>query len=218
MTPVTLLVPPAGGYISRVSSRQTRNFGFGQSSQSHLRLRHRPQNTAGPLHASVVSEGPRKALSSLPLSLLRSKARGSPSGGEPVRRDNSPLDSHLFPSHPCAWPGRAESLPRPFRPNFAFFASLSCTARKSGVRHPWRTRSPGRGFTGSPPFIRLAPRRSARRKAPKKYQHKTQLFGCAPYGTAPRLYSGLGLTNGDQKKQSNSLPLNGGGLGRGCSN
>ncbi|MFB3089597.1 MAG: hypothetical protein ACE10E_15035, partial [Acidiferrobacterales bacterium] len=53
----------------------------------------------------------------------------------------------------------------PFRarsgPNFAFFASLSCIARKTGVRHPWRTRSPGRRFTGSPPFIRLAHRRLA---------------------------------------------------------
>jgi len=83
MTPFTLLVPPAGGYISRVSSRQTRNFGFGQSSQSHLRLRHRPPNTAGALHAWVVSGGPGQALSSLPLSLLRSKARGSPSVASP---------------------------------------------------------------------------------------------------------------------------------------
>ncbi len=83
MTPFTLLVPPAGGHISRVSSRQTRNFSFGQSSQSHLRLRHRPQNTAGALHALVVSGRPGQALSSLPLSLLRSKARGSPSVASP---------------------------------------------------------------------------------------------------------------------------------------
>ncbi len=69
---------------------------------------------------------------------------------------------------PCPWPGRTESLPRPFRPDFAFFASLSCFARKTGIRHPWRTRSPGRRFTGSPPIIRLAPRRLARRKAPRK--------------------------------------------------
>ena len=33
-------------YISRVSSRRTRNFGFGQSSQSHLR--HRPQHQRVP--------------------------------------------------------------------------------------------------------------------------------------------------------------------------
>ena len=70
-------------HTSRVSSRQTRNFGFGQSSQSHLRLRHRPPNTAGALHALVVSGGPGQALSSLPLSLLRSKARGSPSVASP---------------------------------------------------------------------------------------------------------------------------------------
>ena len=178
MTPFTLLVPPAGGYISRVSSRQTRNFGFGQSSQSQLRQR--PQKPAGALRASS-SQGSGQGTFFAPACPAPLESPGLAVRGEPVRRDDRPLDSHLFPSHPCAWPGRAESLPRPFRPNFAFFASLSCTARKSGVRHPWRTRSPGRGFTGSPPFIRLAPRRWARRKAPKKYQLTTPLFGCAPH-------------------------------------
>ncbi len=33
--------------------------------------------------------------------------------GEPVRRDDHPPDCHLCPSHPCAWCGRAVSLPRP---------------------------------------------------------------------------------------------------------
>ncbi len=32
-----------------------------------------------------------------------------------------------------------------------------CFARKTGAHRPWCARSPGRGFTGSPPIIRLAP-------------------------------------------------------------
>ncbi len=70
-------------YISRVSSRQTRNFGFGQSSQSQLRLRQRPQKPVGALRALSSQGGPRKGLSALPLALLRSKARGSPSVASP---------------------------------------------------------------------------------------------------------------------------------------
>ncbi len=168
MTPFTLLVPPAGGYINRVSSRQTRNFGFGQSSQSQLRLRQRPQKPVGyPVRLGRL-RGSGQGTFCAPACPAPLESPGLAVRGEPVRRDDRPLDSHLFPSHPCAWPGRAESLPRLFEPNFAFFATLSCFARKTGVRHPWRTRSPGRRFTGSPPIIRLAPRRSARRKTPRK--------------------------------------------------
>ncbi len=173
-------------HTSRVSSRQTRNFGFGQSSQSQLRLRQRPQKPAGALRA-LSSKGSRKGTFFAPAFPAPLESPGLAVRGEPVRRDDRPLDSHLFPSHPCAWPGRVEFFPRPFRPNFAFFASLSCIARKTGVRRPWRTRSPGRRFTGSPPIIRLAHRRWARRKAPKKYQHLKTAF---------RLHSGLGLTKG----------------------
>ena len=34
--------------------------------------------------------------------------------GEPVRRDDRPLDCHLCPSHPCAWGERGGSFPRQF--------------------------------------------------------------------------------------------------------
>ncbi len=36
--------------------------------------------------------------------------------GAPARRGGDSLDPRLSPARPCAWPGRAESLPRPFRP------------------------------------------------------------------------------------------------------
>jgi hypothetical protein len=52
-------------YMSRVSSRQTRNFGFGQSSQSQLRLRHRPQKArvpCTPCRLRGSAEGPSVSL------------------------------------------------------------------------------------------------------------------------------------------------------------
>ncbi len=100
---------PTGDYISRVSSRQTRNFGFGQSSQSHLRLRHRPQKPAGALRASssqgvqashIPCAWPGRAPCCASLSLLLLASPGLAVRGEPVRRDEGPLDLRLDPLHP----------------------------------------------------------------------------------------------------------------------
>ncbi len=109
---------PTGEYTSRVWSRQTRNFGFGQSSQSHLRLRlrHRRQIAAGALHASVVSGGPGTGLSSLPHSLLRSKDRCAPSVVRPLAGAGIHWIPAFYPARPCPWPGRTRSLSCPFRP------------------------------------------------------------------------------------------------------
>ncbi len=124
--------------VSRVSSRQTRNFGFGLRSQSHLRLRHRPQKPAGLLHASS-SQGARA-------------------------RDN--LRAHC-----------------------------PCFARKTGAHRPWCARSPGRGFTGSPPFIRLAPVPGPDARNP---------FRARSGPTSPR--SALGSAKGAQQKPT-PIPL-----------
>ena len=131
-----------------------------------------------------------------------------------ARRDNSPPDCCLCPAHPldlCLDP------PHPFRarsgPLFVFFASLSCFARKTGVRHSWRTRSPGRRFTGSPPTIRLAPRHLARRKAPKKNLTTKALLqlsllagggGLGWGGRVLRLRPSLGLSKGGQTQNISS--------------
>ena len=76
---------PTGEYTSRVSSRQTRNFGFGQSSQSHLRLRHRPQRQrvpCAPHRLRGPAEGP---------SLSLRRTRGIPSA--PLRARSSPFSA-----------------------------------------------------------------------------------------------------------------------------
>ncbi|GMQ90003.1 MAG: hypothetical protein BMS9Abin10_0344 [Gammaproteobacteria bacterium] len=176
------------------------------------------QKQAGALHASSSQEVRRRAFlaPAFPASLERPVRTVR---GAPARRDDGSLDRRLFPPRPCPCGGRTRSFSCPFRPGlqlhfslglskgiqktnndncasssplFAFFASLSCFARKTRVRHPWRTRSPGRRFTGSPPIIRLAPRRLARRKAPQKSKTQHLYRGL-------RMRRGFGLTRARDK-------------------
>jgi hypothetical protein len=123
-------------------------------------------------------------LSSLPLSLLRSKARGSPSVANPLTSPcGSPAATIFTTGVPPPYDGflslhaqrkePKERVPRTLRPKnrgslarrsaqmvrprHFLRARLPCFARKPGAHRPWCARSPGRGFTGSPPIIRLAP-------------------------------------------------------------
>ncbi len=92
---------------------------------------------------------------------------------------------------------------------------IPCFARKTGARRPWCARSPGRGFTGSPPIIRLALGPAADAglavRGEPVQRVKRSLDLCldplhpspAPYGPALRLHSGLGLTK--EAKKTNLL-------------
>jgi len=163
-------------YISRVSSRQTTNFGFGQSSQSHLRLtavisigfshpkaryflvatRKYPKkrspgsaaaNTAAALAPAFTSGGPPKGHPCpcggrggsfpRPLRARSSSALGAQldQGGPKKTLHIKPLTSNvrrpglrLRPSLGLS-KGDKKNQNSPFRPNFTFFASLSCFAR-----------------------------------------------------------------------------------------
>jgi hypothetical protein len=88
----------------------------------------------------------------------------SPFPGSPLARA---LDSGGPPKgHPCPCGGRARSLSCPFGPAPRLHSGLGLTkGAKNNVN-----------FT--PTRAGKLPRRLARRKAPKKYQHKTPLFVC----------------------------------------
>ncbi len=74
----------------------------------------------------------------------------------------------------------ARSLPQWVRARAFLRARCPCFARKTGAPRPWCARAPGRGFTGSPPFIRLAPVPGPDARCP--YRAPSGLrFGCAPH-------------------------------------
>ncbi len=133
-------------YISRVSSRRTRNFGFGQSSQSHLRLRLGPQNQRVPFTpwSSRGVQARHFLRSRFPCSARKPGARrpvASPFDGMTVHWTLICFRLTPVPGLDARNPVRARSGP-------TSLSSLHC---------PAPLESPG-----------LALRRWARRKAPKK--------------------------------------------------
>jgi hypothetical protein len=79
---------------------------------------------AGFPRSALVSDGPRKGLSSLPLSLLRSKARCAPSVVRPLAGAGIHRIPASYPARPWPWPGRARSISRPFGRVLRLRASL----------------------------------------------------------------------------------------------
>ncbi len=92
-----------------------------------------------------------------------------------------------------------------------------CFARKTGAHRPWCARSPGRGFTGSPPIIRLAPVPAADARNPFRAS-SSSLFASlgawlgerrpkntnskhSPFGPGLRLRPSLGSSKGIKKNQ-----------------